>query len=157
METTALAMFNQTVKYTGNNIWIKPVCDFFEINYENQTRKIKKDSILANHSIKKSDSLMFGDNYPRILLSKKGFIRWIQLVNANTIVEHLREKFQKYQDMIFDFLYGSAEDEEQTKLHYTRLRKLEKLYSRIGSEIKKEKAKLTTLLNNKYQQLSLNF
>ena len=79
METTALTMFNQTVKYEQEYIWLKPVCDFFKINYENQTRKIKNDPILANQSTKKSNSLMFGDKYPRILLTKKGFIRWVQL------------------------------------------------------------------------------
>jgi hypothetical protein len=108
------------VKYSGDEfIWVKPVCDFFnlsvqseyrkikkdpilgklwtesstelskksdqyrflsresftsisKINYENQTIKIKSDKILANHSIKKSSSLMFGDNYPRILVMMYG-------------------------------------------------------------------------------------
>ena len=156
MKTTALQMFNQTIQYQGNDIWIKPVCDFFEINYENQTRKVKKDNILSKQSTKKSSSLMFSDNYPRILLTKKGFVRWIQLINPQTIKETLREKFSQFQDLVFDFLYGSVEDEAQTSFHYTRLRKLEKLYSKIGTEIKREKKALTKCLNGKYLQLSLN-
>lgn len=80
METTALAMFSQAVKYESDYIWLKPVCDFFQINYENQTRKIKNDLILANQSTKKSNSLLFGDNYPRILFTKPAFIKK-QLIN----------------------------------------------------------------------------
>ena len=157
METTALAMFRQTVQYSGQNIWVKPVCEFFEISVQNQHRKIKNDSILGKLWTKKSADLGEIDNNGRILLSKKGFIRWIQIINANTIVEHLQEKFSIYQELVFDYLYGSAEDEEQIKIHYSRMQKLERLYSKVGSEIKREKAIVATFLNGRYTQLSLNF
>ena len=88
---------------------------------------------------------------------KKGFVRWIQIINANTVTEHLREKFSIFQELIFDYLYGSIEEEEQTKLHYNRLRKLVRLYGKIGSEIKKEKTIVSHFLNVKYNQLTLNF
>jgi hypothetical protein len=156
METSAIEMFKSTVQYENEYIWLKPVCDFFKINYENQTRKIKSDKILANHSTKKSSSLMFGDNYPRILVDKIGFIRWIQLINAKTIDENLQEKFSKYQEMVFDYLYGSLQEEKETKLHYQRLRKLERLYGKIGAEIKREKQVLAGYLDNRYQ-MKLNF
>ena len=157
METTALTMFNQTVKYEQEYIWLKPVCDFFKINYENQTRKIKNDPILANQSTKKSNSLMFGDKYPRILLTKKGFIRWVQIVNANTIVESLREKFVKFQELIFDFLYGSADEQKKAKVNYARLQKLENLKAKIGIEIKRVRKELKQHWGNRYLQTTIPF
>lgn len=171
METTALAMFRQTVQYSGQNIWVKPVCEFFELDVRNQHRKIKNDPILGKLVGKNTPDLdenekLVGKNHTdlgeidsngRILLSKKGFVRWIQIINSNTIVEHLREKFNLFQEFVFDYLYGSVEDEEQIKLHYTRLQKLERLYSKIGTEIKREKAIVATFLNGRYTQLSLNF
>lgn len=171
METTALAMFRQTVQYSGQNIWVKPVCEFFELDVQNQYTKIKKDPILGklygknNTDFEKNGNLV-GKNTPdlgeidnngRILLSKKGFLRWVQIINANTIKEVLREKFISYQTLVFDYLYGSAEDEEQIKVHYNRMQKLERLYSKIGTEIKREKAIVATFLNDRYTQLSLNF
>lgn len=157
METTTLAMFRQTVQYDGQLIWVRPVCDFFEISVQNQHRKLKNDVILGNLWIKKSTDLGKIDENGRILLSKKGFIRWIQIINANTITDHLRERFVKFQDLIFDYLYGSAEEEENIKLHYARLQKLERLYSKVGTEIKREKTTVAQLLNGRYTQLSLNF
>ena len=171
METTALAMFRKTVQYSGQNIWVRPVCEFFNLDVQNQYTKIKKDPILGklygknNTDLTKNEKLV-GKNAPdlgeidnngRILLSKKGFIRWIQIINANTIVEHLREKFSLYQEFVLDYLYGSAEDEEQIKIHYSRMQKLERLYSKVGYEIKREKAIVATLLDGRYTQLSLNF
>lgn len=171
METTALTMFRQTVQYNGQNIWVKPVCEFFNLDVRNQHKKIKNDSILAKLVGKNTPDLEENrksvpkqpgdlgeiDFNGRILLSKRGFIRWIQIINANTVTENLREKFSIFQELIFDYLYGSIEDEEQTKLHYNRLRKLERLYGKIGSEIKKEKTIVSHFLNVKYNQLTLNF
>jgi hypothetical protein len=151
MNNTSLEMFNATVMYQEEYIWIKPVCDFFEINYENQTRKINNDKIMANHSTKMSNSLLFGDNYKRLLVDKIGFIRWIQLINPVTIKESLREKFVKFQEMIFDYLFGSIKKEATTKVSYRRLKKLENLKDKITLEIKREKRKLSNYLETKFQ------
>lgn len=157
METQELSMFYQTVKQENEFIYIKPVCDFFQINYENQTRKIKNDVILINQSTKKSNSLMFGDNYPRILLSKKGFIRWIQLINPNTIIESLRQKFVKFQELVFDFLYGSAEDNKKLVFNHKRLTKLNEVKKRINSEITRVKSEIDKYMNNRSIQYEINF
>ncbi|HNX87735.1 MAG TPA: phage antirepressor N-terminal domain-containing protein [Paludibacteraceae bacterium] len=157
METTALVMFSQTVKYQGNDIWIKPFCDFFGISYKWQVEVLKKDHILASMVRKNCNETLFGDKRERVLLPKKGFVRWIQLINPKTVREELQEKFKQFQELVFDYLYGSAEDEEQIKVHYNRMQKLERLYSKIGTEIKREKAIVATLLNGRYTQLSLNF
>ena len=157
MEVVELSMFSQTIKYQGNDIWIKPLCDFFGINYKWQVGVLRKDHILASMVRKNKNKTLFGDNRERVLLPKKGFIRWIQIINPKTVRQELRDKFKQFQELVFDFLYGSAEEEEETKYHYIRLQKLERLYGTIGSEIKREKKMLAQYLNRRYVQLSLNF
>jgi len=184
MEATTLELFQQTIKYENKNIWIKPVCDFFNLSVQNQSRKLKKDPILGklwtflstdsgkidnlrtkmspdpekngNLPTKKSTDLGEIDKNGRILLSKKGFIRWIQLINVNTIVENLREKFKLFQEMIFDFLYGEKEIEETASVDYKRLKKLKKLYAKIGREIQRVDKKIKGYLDNKFQ-LKIDF
>lgn len=158
MDNTAIKMFQSTVKYDDHTwIWVKPVCDFFKINYENQTRKIKSDLILANHSTKKSNSLMFGDNYPRLLVDKIGFIRWIQLINPNTIAAELRASFEKYQELVMEFLFGSVTREQNASLNYARLKKLRRLRGKINAEIKHCEKNVNGYLTSRLnQQVKLN-
>lgn len=110
METTQLSVFNQTIKTQDDFIFVKPICDFFQIDYDKQAVKIKNDPILMNCAAKKPFKTLFGDSYPRLCLPKKGFMRWIQLINPNTLPAELREKFKQYQADVFDFFYGSAEE-----------------------------------------------
>ena len=68
METTVVKMFTDTIRYKGANIWIAPVCDFFQISLQNQQRKLKTDPILSRLWIKMStDSLenenLYGKNH----------------------------------------------------------------------------------------------
>lgn len=170
METSAIEMFKSTVQYQNELIWVKPVCDFFNLHDKNQYQKIKKDPILGNlvgknHPDSSENENLRTKNRPdlgmidangRILLSRKGFIRWVQIINANTVDESLRDRFVKYQELVFDYLYGSLEEEKETKLHYQRLKKLERLYGKIGAEIKREKQVLAGYLDNRYQ-IKLNF
>lgn len=146
-----LSIFKETVKYDGTLIWIKPICDFFNINYENQTRVIKSDKILSNQSTKKSSSLLFGDNYRRVLLTKKGYVRWIQILNPNLVKEELREKFEYYQEVIFDFIFGSIEEKEQIALKKLRLIKLIKLDNKIKTEIKICQTIINKYIDNDFQ------
>ena len=158
MKATDLDLFHQTVQmYDQSYIWIKPVCDFFGINYENQTRKISSDAILANQSTKKSNSLIFGDNYLRVLLTKKGFIRWIQLINANTIADNLREQFIKYQSLVFDFLYGSFEENEAIRVEYARNKKLKRLSIRIQNEIRISNQRIQSFMDGRFLQQTIDF
>lgn len=158
MKATDLDLFHKTVQmYDQSYIWIKPVCDFFGINYENQTRKISSDTILANQSTKKSSSLIFGDNYLRVLLTKKGFIRWIQLINANTISDNLREQFIKYQSLVFDFLYGSFEENEAIRVEYARNKKLRRLSIRIQNEIRISNQRIQSFMDGRFLQQTIDF
>ena len=105
MQTTELAMFTETVKFQNSNIWIKPVCDFFKLDVQNQYTKIKNDPILGKLYGKNSTDLseinkLYGKTTPdlgeidkngRVLLSKKGFVRWIgrEFVGAFEVVTFL--------------------------------------------------------------------
>ncbi len=157
METTTLTIFKKTVQYSGQNIWIKPVCEFFDLNVQNQQRKLKKDKILGNLWIKKSTDLGEIDKNGRILLSKKGFIRWIQLINFNTIRQELQDSFIQFQEMIFDYLYGKTESEQQAKIDYMRLKRLKNLYAKIGREIQRVEKGFNNYLENRFVQYKLDF
>lgn len=129
MKKTSIQVFNTTIRSEGEFIFVKPVCDFFQIDYKNQVEKIREDPILAECSGKKANVPLFGDNYPRVYLTRRGFIRWIQVINAMTVPEHVQEAFVRYQADIFEFMYGSVEQESE-------LRSLVKEDHRIDDQLK---------------------
>lgn len=151
MEKTALQMFTSTVTNDDEHIYIKPLCDFFKIDPENQGDKIKNDLILAKSSVKKPNKTLFGDNYPRLSLDKKGFIRWIQLLNPNIIDKKLRPSFLIYQELIFEFFYGAAEEQKMIGSLNAKLQSLKMDYSSIGHEIRITQQQLFAALNKRYQ------
>ena len=119
MNSTDVKMFSDTIQYKKGNIWVKPVCDFFQINTRNQYQRIKNDPILGSLVGKNLPNMGEIDEKGRIFLTRKGFIRWIQTINANTISQDFREQFIIYQNVIFDFLYGSLEEHKIiTKVNY---------------------------------------
>ena len=179
METTTLKMFSDTIKNENGLIWITPVCEFFNLHVQNQYSKIKNDPILGklygkNHTdLEKNEDLygknrtdleknedqvrkivpVFGeiDKNGRILLTRKSFLRWIQIINPNTIPENIRDNFILYQEMIADFLFGSIEEHETiTKVNH-ELQQWKQKYSEAGTMIKKTQIELTDLLNARYQ------
>ena len=113
MKTAISQIFEKTIQTDGEYIFIKPLCDFFKIDTENQVLKIKNDPILANCYGKNSNKMLFGDNYPRFCLDKKGFVRWIQIINPTIIDQNLRASFLIYQELILDYLYGAAEEQQR--------------------------------------------
>jgi hypothetical protein len=151
METTALKMFTETVKETDNMIWVRPLCDFFQIDVRNQHKNIKSDAILSKMVGKNTPSFGEIDDYGRIWLTKKGFIRWIQIINPNIIPAQLQEQFIEYQEKISDFLLGSMEEHEQIAATNNRLQNLKGQYSQLGNEIRQAQKELQNLLNNRYQ------
>ncbi|HMG94374.1 MAG TPA: phage antirepressor N-terminal domain-containing protein [Chryseolinea sp.] len=157
METSALEMFNATVKYTGEHIFIKPFCDFFQINMQNQYRSIDKDEILRSERIKKSSMLLFNDERARVALSKRGFTRWIQILNPQIVQVSLRQKLIQYQRLIFDFLFGKVERDEQIKVIAHRRDKLKRLKSKIAIEISLCEEQIYDHLLGKSPQGKLDF
>jgi hypothetical protein len=151
METTTLKMFTETVKEENNMIWVRPVCDFFRIDARNQHKNIRNDAILSKLVGKNTPDLGENDKNGRILLTKKGFIRWIQIINPNIIPDDLSEKFIEYQEKISDFLLGTMEEHEMISATKNRLQNLKGQYSQLGNEIRQAQKELHNLLNNRYQ------
>lgn len=152
METKALTMFHKTIKSDlEERIFIQPICDFFKIDGLNQLKRIKSDPILSKCQGKNTDKSLFGDNYPRVSLDKKGFVRWIQILNPNIIDEQLRPSFLIYQELVFDYLMGSQEEQRMIANLNATLQNLKNEYSRIGIEIRTTQKQLFEALNNRYQ------
>ena len=91
------------------NIFVEPFCKFFVINFKNQKRTINDDPILQTEGTKKYHELYFGDKRSRLCLRKRGFIRWIQLINAEIVHPQLQILFVQYQVAVFDYLYNGNE------------------------------------------------
>ncbi|NQU55163.1 MAG: hypothetical protein HQ522_21810 [Bacteroidetes bacterium] len=165
METTTLKMFSDTIRNENGLILITPVCELFNLHVQNQYSKIKKDPILGklygkNHTDSAQNEKLYGKNTTefgeidkngRIFLTKKGFLRWIQIINPNTLEEELREKFIMYQEMISDFLFGSLEEHETITRVNHELQQWKQRYSEAGTMVKKKQAELILLLNTRYQ------
>lgn len=156
MNNQELILFSSTIHRDDEYIYIKPVCDYFGINYENQCRVIAKDQLLKKWSTKKSNELLFGDKYARILLSKKGFIRWIQQLGYQIVREDLKNKLTEYQELIIDYVYNTSlankgEREKLTEL-YSKLDVLRQNKSSISSEIKSISRLIKEININGYQK-----
>lgn len=153
MEKFALQMFDATIKYSGETIFIKPLCDYFKIEYDNQIRRINSDPILATSAGKNPSMLLFGDERPRVTLTKRGFVRWVQLLNPQIVHVNLRDNLRGYQVMIFDFLFKSAEQRNDIQEKNIRLIELRSQYSVIGNEIQTLQRELIDYVN---AELGLN-
>lgn len=138
MDNATLEMFDKTINQIDDFVFVKPICDFFKINYENQCRVIQKDSILQSCSTKKSNKMLFGDERDRHTLSKKGFIRWIQLINPQLVQVSLREKLEIYQTNVFEYFYQSAIEKKQFFEIYSEILSLKKAQKEISSKIKEK-------------------
>lgn len=89
-----------------NGDWfIKPVCDFFGLDYDNQVEKINKDKICQTDTGKFLSEAIFGDKRLRLTLRDRGFARWIQMTYTSNIRVELQEKFELFQANIFDYLW----------------------------------------------------
>ena len=151
MDTQISQIFDKTIIKEEEYIFIKPLCDFFKIDTEYQVIKIKNDPVLANCYGKNSNKMMFGDNYPRFSLDKKGFVRWIQIINPNIVAADLRASFVIYQEFIFDYLYGNAEEQMMIAKLNSRLQEMKSQYSLLGNEIRITQRNLFDALNKRFQ------
>lgn len=140
-------------------IWITPVIEFFDLSYDFHRKLVKKDLILSSNRTLKSDYLMYGDNRKRVLLTKKGFLRWIQLITVKSIRPELRTQFAQFQEMVVDYLYATADrynqelTEEATLYAEIQHKKAEKV--RLYREIRAAEAQLKALYKKKYGNVQL--
>jgi len=151
METTSVQIFQNTIRYEGEYIYVKPLCDFFKIDYQNQVEKIRNDAILSNSYGKNPNKTVFGDNYPRVFLTKKGFVRWIQLINPATLPRELQEKFVEYQTDIFDYFYGTAQEENDIKRLLDEKMKIDSQLKVLAAQKRNTIKMLDSALYGRYQ------
>jgi hypothetical protein len=162
MDTQAVTIFQETVKYSGRYIFIKPICDFFMIDYKHQLRLINDNINLQKRSSLKSDKNIFGDERERLCLTKRAFLFWIVQINSNVLEEKLRDKFDSFKDILFDFLIGSEMDEEirenkilkRDELKNNITKTLEEL-RQMRNELKTIEKELAPSIQPKYIQLNL--
>ena len=95
----------QVIVDDEGNIFVEPICKFFGINFKNQKERIIEDPILQSEGGKKYHELSFGDKRLRLCLGRRGFIRWIQIINPAIVRPELRKLFVQYQIAVFDYLY----------------------------------------------------
>lgn len=151
MENTALKMFTDTVKYEGSHIFVKPLCDFFGINYDNQVSKIKNTPELALQTGKNRCETLFGDTRHHFSLTKTGFLIWILSINHSTVRTDLQQNFIQYRSLIAEFLFGSIEEHELISRLNAELQNYRKQYSELGNIIRSTEKQLKEALNQRYQ------
>jgi hypothetical protein len=151
MENKELEMFNKTVKIQEDVIFVQPFCDFFNIHYKNQLKIINNNKFCQTGVCKKRSMLLFGDNRERICLTKRTFIAWILQINPQIVHPNLQEKLLLYQTLIFDYMFGSLEREEKTKIQHTRLQRLKALKTKISAEISLCEKEIKSYLDSKFQ------
>lgn len=151
METTALSMFTATVKFIDDRIAIKPFCEFFGLDFQNQTDRIKRDPIL--NQLYGNFHTVAQDSKQRAMfcLTKRGFIRWIDRLSPQNVAENLREKFIQFQILIDEYLNGSEEEKKLIGHLNYRLQSLKSQYAAIGLEIQRVNKELFTAISNRYQ------
>jgi hypothetical protein len=154
-----IELFEKAIIKDDDYVFVKPICDLFDLNYQSQMRIIRNDHFLSKYWIKKSNTLLFGDNYERYALQKRAIIRWIQLINPKIVHQNLQDDFINFQYSIFDFMFSKIIDEENHRKTYLRLHKMKTLYGKIGREIQNLEKQQKIFLEAKYgiqKQLDLN-
>lgn len=140
-----MSLLTRAVKTAPNPefIFVKPLCDYFGLNYDWQVTRINKDPILQTQTGKNTDELLFGDKREHLTLTKRGFLRWVQIINPVTLQGSMKEKFEKFQVLVFDFLYGGNILKDQyinyVKKEYEELNHMRKDYSTLGNQIKNKR------------------
>jgi len=150
-------MFKDTVKYSGDAIFIKPVCDLFQIDYDNQCRRIKSSDLLKTSAGKNTAMWLFSDERERVTLTKQGFLTWILQLNPSIVQVSLQKKLLEYQSMIFEFMFGSIQRDEETRIKYARLHELRQQKKNIIAEITACENDIQDYLDTRFGQLRLDF
>jgi hypothetical protein len=145
MKEKEIAPYKGAVVFADQeHIFVKPLCDYFGINYTNQSRNIKNDEILKTQVTKKSLEPLFGDKREHLAVSRKGFVRWIQIINAQLVRPELKVEFAKFQLFVFEYLYSAVEGGNE-QLRYIRtahheISNMEERRKKLSKEIR-EKSK----------------
>lgn len=139
-----LNLYNDTIHFADDNaVFVKPICDAFNIDYDNQTEWINKDYVCKKETGKKPDESLFGNKHPRLTLSRKGFLRWIHHINPAIVRGELQEKFKEFQANVFDYLYEGnlvkKQQLEDLRLYSLEIVRLQALNRKVNKAIKHRK------------------
>lgn len=151
MDNSIKQIYQQTIQYQNQMIWVAPVCEFFGLDTKYHYHKIKNHSILGNLVGNNQPDLGMIDNNGRIFLSKNAFIIWIGTINPKKIKQELKKAFDKFHRFIFDYMFGSLEERATAVTSNKRLLKLERLNKIITKEIKVEKKKINRFVTGQLQ------
>ena len=154
-----IQIFTETVRYDDDqqHVFIKPLCDFFGIDTENQVRNIERDPILKNMYVTKADSFIFGDNRERVALKKVGFLRWVQFINITLVRPELQQKLLEYQTFIPEWIMGKVDVEAAVSKAYKRKDELKRIIKTNTAELKACEKFITSYLESKTYQKVLDF
>jgi hypothetical protein len=151
MESSSVSMFQKTVKYEDGFIFVQPLCDFFKIDYQNQVSKIKNDPKMALQYGKNHNETLFGDNRSHFSLTKNGFLMWILSINSSTVSAELKENFIQYQIFISEYLFGSAEQENEIKQLISEKKSVDLQLRELAAQKRRIARSLSIALDNRYQ------
>lgn len=153
---TDIEIFKQTAMAdSAGVIPAKPLCDFFGLDWSNQQKTFKSDPHLAQLMVKKPSTGNDGKTYQMIHFSKKGFLRWVQIINPNVVREDLKEKFLNYQLQIFDYLFGSLEEQERLQANLRRKKELEFIIKNAKDELKNIEKSVSLFIDMRFGQIQL--
>jgi P22_AR N-terminal domain len=154
-----IQIFTETVRYDEDqqHIFIKPLCDLFGIDTENQVRNIERDPILKNMYVTKADSFIFGDNRERVALKKVGFLRWVQFINVTLVRPELQQKLLEYQTYIPEWIMGKVDVETAVSKAYKRKDELKLIIKESNAELRTLEKFITSYLISKTYQTALPF
>jgi hypothetical protein len=109
---TDQVIYKKTVRFIDEeHIAIKPLCDFFGIDYQHQARKFKEDKFLQQLSCKNTTVAFDGRQRSMISVQKDAFLLWVCGISHNIVDPNLREKFIEFKLHIheyFERLQGDA-------------------------------------------------
>lgn len=145
-------MDNQLITIDGEDVFVEPVCDFFEIDYKKQYLKIKNDAFLGSRVSKKTLESVFGDKRVRFCVDKFGFLVWLAGVNPNIVAEEKREAFRQFQANIYSFFHGSVKENTELKKLYAERESLEKEIAVKKDRIKYIDKRLKEAERKRYKQ-----
>jgi hypothetical protein len=153
-----IQIFTETVRYDNDEqyIFVKPLCDFFDIEYENVKKTVQRDEVLQRTSVIKADEFIFGDKRERIALTKPGFIRWVQLLNPDLVRPDLKDKLIHYQTKVTEWIMGNIDEDMKLRKAYKRSNEIDGIIKALKAEKKACDSFVQNYLSGKaYFQMSL--
>ena len=162
MNQEQLVIFQKVIQKTENEqIAVRPICEYFEINYDNQLKHIKKDVILSQLYTQSRQLGSDGRSWDMISLPKDGVARWLNTINASLVTELHRNNFIDFLMALHEFLYKPKKTDNMAAEKLDQLMQIQEaidlkdetisLMKKEITELKSEKAKLKKQYNDVFK------